>query len=144
MYRKAFPNLARDGYEIESEPTSRYNCIAWAAGNTDRWWWPSDPAYFSYWPPNVKRIETIQGFVEAFQELGYELGDNENYETGTEKVAIYANDNGEPTHMARQLSSGDWTSKLGHDHDIRHHTLQGLEGETYGHVSTILKRKSQR
>jgi len=55
-----------------------------------------------------------------------------------EKVAIYALD-GEPTHAARQLSDGTWTSKLGKDIDITH-TLRALEGSTYGQVAAYLKR----
>ncbi|MCY3693393.1 MAG: hypothetical protein OXI54_12245 [Chloroflexota bacterium] len=32
------PHLASEGYEITSNPTDEYNCIAYAAGETDRWW----------------------------------------------------------------------------------------------------------
>ena len=32
------PHLASEGYEITSTPTDEYNCIADAAGETDRWW----------------------------------------------------------------------------------------------------------
>ena len=41
-------------------------------------------------------------------------------------VAIYQS-GGLPTHAARQLSDGNWTSKLGPNIDITH-SLSGLEG----------------
>ena len=38
-----------------------------------------------------------------------------------------------PTHAARQLESGEWTSKLGKDfEDIPHTTLDALNGPVYG------------
>jgi hypothetical protein len=46
---------------------------------------------------------------------------------------------GEPTHAARQLPNGKWTSKLGRWQDIEHE-LDGLVGEMYGTVKQILKR----
>ena len=64
-------------------------------------------------------------------------------EEGVEKIALYADQGGEPTHMARQLRSGKWTSKLGELEDIEHDDLAILEGECYGQVVTILKRKQR-
>jgi hypothetical protein len=56
-----------------------------------------------------------------------------------EKVALFADPAGIPTHAARQLASGQWTSKLGQAEDIEHE-LRALEGEIYGVVALILKR----
>jgi hypothetical protein len=65
-------------------------------------------------------------------------------EAGFEKIAIYVDGDGVPTHAARQLSDGAWTSKLGEWEDIRHLTLEAMEddglGLGYGKVSLILKR----
>ncbi|TAF36353.1 MAG: hypothetical protein EAZ69_10585 [Oscillatoriales cyanobacterium] len=47
--------------------------------------------------------------------------------------------NGIPTHAARQLANGKWTSKLGWLEDIEHE-LDGLTGDRYGVVGQILKR----
>ena len=44
-----FPDLARTGYQVTSPPDPVYNCIAWAAGRTDEWWWP-DVGGFEFWP----------------------------------------------------------------------------------------------
>jgi hypothetical protein len=42
--------------------------------------------------------------------------------------------------MARQLPSGQWTSKLGEMEDIQHAALQQLDGLSYGRVVQYLKR----
>ncbi len=131
------PNLRKTGYEITSKATPAYNCIAWAAGVTDRPWWPIEQKPY-YWPLKP-RIESLQSFVEAFEQLGYEICSNSDLEPNLEKVAIYVDEDGEPTHMARQLTTGKWTSKCGDWEDISH-TLEGLAGEFYGEVSIFMKR----
>jgi hypothetical protein len=76
----------------------------------------------------------------AFSILGFELCSSELLEAGVEKVALYVNAQGEPTHMARQLSGGGRTSKLGKSEDLEHQ-FDGLEGSNvYGSVARILKR----
>jgi hypothetical protein len=65
-----FPNLAATPYTVTSPADSIYNCIAWAAGLTDDWWWP-DPMGVSSWPAGVRREETLIAFLEAFQSLGF-------------------------------------------------------------------------
>jgi hypothetical protein len=131
------PNLAPTGYAVTSSADKVYNCIAWAAGVTDEWWWP-DPMGVSPWPPGVRREETITAFLDAFQSLGYVLCTNETLEQGFEKVALYAWA-GAPKHAARQLPNGRWTSKLGELEDVEH-VLAGLVGTWYGDVVQILKR----
>ncbi len=73
-----------------------------------------------YWVEGVTDELTMSAFIEAYQTLGYELCDNYQLESGFEKIAIYAIDDGEPIHAARQLPTGKWTSKLGRWEDIRH------------------------
>jgi hypothetical protein len=46
---------------------------------------------------------------------------------------------GTPTHAARQLPDGTWTSKLGISEDIQH-ALDDLAGAVYRAVVQILKR----
>ena len=123
---------------LTSPETPSYNCIAWAAGDCHRFWWPSTPP-FTYWPPGVPRKEELDCFVVAFSTLGYQVCSDGTFERGFEKVAIFADVNGKPTHAARQVSKGDWTSKLGRAEDIRH-TVYGLEGAEYGDVVTYMKR----
>ena len=133
---QAFPRLRGTIYNITSPRTAEYNCIAWAAGDTERWWWPTPS---SYWPPGVSLEETIESFIQAFVTLGFVPTDRDQLEPGFEKIAIYVDNTGKPTHVARQLHNGFWTSKLGHSVDIEH-TLLGLTNSSYGSVAQVLKR----
>lgn len=56
------------------------------------------------------------------------------------KVAIYADQRGIPTHMARQLENGMWTSKCGELEDIEHETLEALQGFLYGSPIQFLSK----
>ena len=71
--------------------------------------------------------------------LSYKICENEALEIGYTKIALYISDEGLPTHAARQLRSGMWTSKIGALADIQH-KLQGLTGERYGKVGQVLRR----
>jgi hypothetical protein len=140
-----FPNLTRGEYEVTSEETPDYNCIAHAAGKTDNWWWPDDPP--AYWPDGHDKAETLEAFVKVYATVGFVHDENHNseLEVGIEKVAIYVDPDGAPTHAARQLADGTWTSKLCEWEDIQHKTLQAMEdsgglGLGYGKVAIILKR----
>jgi hypothetical protein len=115
-----------------------YNCIAWAAGDEQAWWWP-DPGQNRYWPPGVARLETLAGFTDAFASLGYVVCLDEGWEPGFEKIALFADGQGVPTHAARQVAAERWTSKLGELEDIEH-SLHDLEGAVYGSVVQIMKR----
>ena len=132
-----FPNLASEGFTTTSPASLRYNCIAWAAARDDAWWWP-DPQFVCYWPDAAPREDTVDAFVAAFGTLGYTPCRDGSAEEEFEKVAIYQS-RGLPTHAARQLPDGRWTSKLGRNIDIAH-TLRGLDGPVYGQVAVFLKR----
>jgi hypothetical protein len=133
-----FPRLRVAGYRVTSAPDAVYNCIAWAAGVEDAWWWPGDPDR-TYWPPGVVRERTLTAFRQLFATLGYEESVSDEREPGFEKVALFANPTGKPTHAARQLSGGRWTSKLGESEDIEH-GLRDLEGDVYGLVVLVVRR----
>ena len=133
-----FPGLRGCEYYETSPQDPSYNCIAWAAGFNDRWWWPSRrPSY--YWPGDPDD-QSMGAFIAVFASLGYAICDSDTPEAGFEKVAIYANESG-PTHIARQLPTGEWTSKCGGLEDIAH-TLSALEGDCYGTVAVIMRRKA--
>jgi hypothetical protein len=135
-----FPGLWTSPFRVTSPAARDYNCIAWAAGDTARWWWPDpDPAdAAAFWPPGAPREETVDAFVAAFATLGYAPGSGDELEPGFEKVALFAS-GAAPTHAARQLPSGRWTSKLGLREDIEH-DLHAVSGEAYGQVVMILRR----
>ncbi len=141
-----FPNLRRGEYEKTSKNTAVYNCIAYAAEDESVWWWP-DHGVGIYWPVGVSQEETIESFVHAYGSIGYVVCDDgcRNVEAGFQKIAIYVDDDGVPSHAARQLPSGCWTSKLGKAEDIRHNTLEAIESDPimglgYGKVALIMRR----
>jgi hypothetical protein len=145
-----FPNLVfgKNGNHVRTSwNTHRYNCIAWAAGECNQPWWPQ--SYDAYWPPYPAIDEaTLLGFVSAFRTRGYEVCKDGSLEQGFEKVAIYMRPNDpEPTHAARQLSNGKWTSKLGDFADITHDTpddVNGFNRDSYGTPQCYLRRRRPR
>ncbi len=135
-----FPGLGGTTYRVTSSPTATYNCIAWAVGLTDAWWWPVDsPARRTHWPAGVLALETIDAFRQALVTVGFGPSVDEQLEPGFEKIALFADAAGVPTHAARQLVTRSWTSKLGQGDDIEH-VLRALEGSIYGTVVLVLKR----
>ena len=140
----AFPGLAGSGYRVTSPRDPDYNCIAWAAGETDKWWWPGSPGKRGvHWPDGAIHEATVEAFVEAFETLGYRsCGLNDALEEGFEKLAILTL-NGRVKHMARQLRSGLWTSKMGALEDISHHLSALDDDPMYGKVVRILRRSRQ-
>src|ERR1700755_2516488 len=109
------PGLERSIFELTSPRTEEYNCIAWAAHDTEHWWWPGG----GFWPRGAAERETLAAFEAAFATRGFTRCESPALEAGYEKVALYAID-GVPTHAARQLADGSWTSKLGALEDVRH------------------------
>jgi len=142
-----FPNLAGTKWAIRSPFNDTYQCIAWAACDTTRKWWPIVHPPEAYWPPTAPMEETVDSFVQAFATLGYKPCKDVSFEFGYQKVAIYADDEMTTTHMARQHFFGrGWLSKLGNLEDILHRQLRDVEGDTapasqeYGKVVQVLKR----
>ena len=134
-----FPNLKNDGYLVTSPATTRYNCIAWAAGTDAEWW---DPAVGYYWPSNIPRGHSVDILKAVFADLGFVECASDQQEPGYVKIALYG-EQGEWTHAARMLDNGKWTSKLGPQVDIEHATPYGLVGADYGRVVCILRRPEQ-
>lgn len=136
------PRLVAANHRITSPATPRYNCLAWAAGEAHRNWWP-DPMGVDYWPPGVPREITLNAFVVAYGLLGYRLTMKGALEAGVEKLALYGTGplgSEKPTHAALQLPSGQWTSKLGKAEDIEHAGAADVEGPVYGRVICYFSR----
>ena len=138
-----FPNLKRNEYQVTSDETTSYNCIAWAANDSTRWW---EPEY--YWPVEVTEEISLESLRSVFEQLGYEECGTADFELDFEKIAIYVDDELYPCHAARQLSTGNWTSKLGDWQDIEHETLDALEStpfmkSPYGTVALIMRRHNR-
>ena len=130
-----FPRLNSQNHRVTSPPTARYNGIAWSAGDADHWWQPGD-----YWPLEATADDFgIDALERAFGAIGFERSEDERFEAGYEKVALYHSSTFY-THAARQLPDGKWTSKLGRAEDIEHRSPDDVAGGVYGEVARILKR----
>jgi len=144
-FESLYPNLRTHGYEVTSEETcfkrTKYNCVAWAAiGDIERWWQAGrGPGYF--WPKCVLDDGYFDSYVQLFERLGYRSCTNRKLELMYEKVALFAFPDRAFQHVTYQTFSG-WTSKLGDREDIRHKTLEGMEGGDYGDVKIVMKRLS--
>jgi hypothetical protein len=142
LIESQFSNIGSD-YKIRSD-IANYNCIAFAADDYTKYWWPGK----FYWPDGVPENEDLDSFIACYKSLGYvECAMNRSFENGYEKIAIYMDPNNTPTHAAKQIHDeiGIWKSKLSWYHDIEH-KLEGLIGwppnsKGYGNIACILKRK---
>lgn len=132
-----YPGLQQGHFRITSPTDPSYNCLAFAAYDTRRCWHPSSFGGL-HWPDGALADDTLDGWISAYQHLGFVPNTSPDLEEGMEKLAIYA-DRELPLHVARQLPNGLWTSKLGPREDIEHE-LAGLEGAEYGRVAVLLAR----
>ena len=139
-----FPGLRDADFRITSPTDPVYNCVAWAAGLTTEWWQPNYPD--GVWPNGVALEGTASAVMHALATVGYELCENGHLEEGVEKAAIFSE--GERfKHVARQLPSGLWTSKLGRQWDIEHE-LEALASSAnaggavqYGEIAAYMARR---
>lgn len=141
--RLGLPRLDRSNHTVTSPPATRCNCIAWAAGEDFRFWWP-DSLGIAYWPHGIERSETTEAFVCAFGTLGFSPCPDGDLKPGIEKIALYGKGpegREVPAHAARQLESGRWTSKLGPFVDIEHLNVEDVAGPVYGRVVCYLCRQ---
>ena len=135
-----FPNLANTQYEITSPSSSSTNCIAYAIGRQGNMW-PEQVNGYS-WPTEISDEETIDAFIQLFERENYVQCSDGNFEEGFEKIALYTDSRNIPTHAAKQLANGLWTSKLGKLEDIEHE-ISGIEGDRpcdYGNANLFMKR----
>lgn len=154
-----FPKLGADvSFEIKSEPTQSYNCIAWAMGFDDRWIDPgpdNNIARKKWWPEGVARDFKPDTLIAAFEALGFERSDDGLEEDGYDKVALYKvsplinpftmqkiADEGW-SHAARVLSANLYHSKIGESFDIHHRSGDVFKGPLYGEVFQFMKRRTE-
>lgn len=133
-----FPGLLSSEYEVTSPHDPKYNCIAYAVGDINHFWYDAQVKGY-YWPPGEPSADTLEGWIRVFSIHGYIDADDDTLEPSYEKIAIYAGTEG-PEHVARQRASGVWTSKMGKGCDIDHARLAALEGDFYGSVVKVMKR----
>jgi hypothetical protein len=134
-----FPLLSSGTYKITSPVDLGYNCIAWAAEDIVHKWWP-DRLNLGFWPNGVPRAETLDAFEQAYATHGYKRCLNGAPVPGFQKIVVYVSADGKPTHAARQLPDGTWTSKLGDCEDIMHVSPDGVSGDLYGSPALFMMR----
>lgn len=127
-------------YEQRSPVDAAYNCVAFAAGDTGRYWSPLVAGGYS-WPADALKEDTVGGAMAALACVGYVECEDPAFEVGYEKVAIFAK--GErPTHAARQDTESElWLSKLGTEYDIAHASLEEVGGKEYGEPVKYMRRE---
>lgn len=142
-----FPDLKNDvNFEILSPQTPKYNCIAWAMQFEDRW-----VDIFEYpghwWPDGVEKTMSPSALIHAFEAVGFNLCDNNNWEDGFDKVVLYKKaDEDQWTHAARIVSETTEHSKFGpsfdgtHSHNVLCATGLGYENQSYGVAYAFMKR----
>jgi hypothetical protein len=137
--RKAFPHLGHE-YEVLRPATKVYNCIAWTIGVSTRWVWPAKPG----------RPATVRDFDELYGQHGFRRVKGLNFDraAGLDKIVLYVKRKPdgavEPTHGARQLADGSWSSKLGQLPLIRHLDPDDLDGASYGVPYAVYVRSQAR
>ena len=133
---REFHRLSYEGFEFVGEPSKRYNCIAYAAGDTTNPW-----SHYgdNYWPEHATRSADIQSLVEVFAGLGFVQCRDSSLEDGYEKVALYEKQ-GEWMHAALQTPNGRWRSKMGQGPVIEHLSPESLSGGMYGNPTIYMRR----
>jgi hypothetical protein len=136
---KDFPALVGLGIEIASKKTRAYNCIAWSLGVSNRWFWP-DPRLPApqpssntgnnggVWPYEGGQDPTLETFEAFYQRENFFRCSSEetgNLEKGKSKIVLYVYPSVRGgdlwvDHASRQLSTGEWASKMGENVDIIH------------------------
>lgn len=142
-----FPKLATTPHEIKGQATTRYNCIAWAAGDISAHWWPGAPGT-SFWPRGITEDTTLAAFVELFKSLGYKECDDASHHIFFEKVAIFTRwdprlNRPAVQHAARHRPNGKWSSKLGPYVLIEHEyeAVAGHNASEYGDIAQLMMRR---
>jgi hypothetical protein len=127
--RKDFPNMNYWNSKQTSELNKCYNCVAWVSEINNDWIWPD--------------IVNKTVFINLFKSYGYKEIQNGNIslEPYKQKIAIYVDSFNKPSHVARQLRNGKWTSKIGRNIDIEHDNLEVLEGPLYGRINIMMEKR---
>src|SRR5258706_6419193 len=102
-----FPKLADCEWQLRSDAEKQYNCLAWAFGSTESWW-ESIRYHGYYWPARIPREDSVDNWVKIAELHGFELCADGEFDAGSEKLAIFVNQFGEPGHIARSAEDSGW------------------------------------
>jgi len=78
--------------------------------------------------------------MDTYTTLGYERCNTGYFNKAFGNIVIFADAAGVPTHAARQLKSGKWTSTWEPNVDIEHGTPDALNGPDYGARALVMRR----
>lgn len=132
--------LGGNPYQLSSETTLAYNCVAWAAGKDNEWWADEGLGMpWDYWPESVGRNGLTSELVETFEVAGFiQCGMDGSYESGYDKIALFEK-LGKWEHACRVCEDGRFWSKLGPFEDV-FHDLAGAQFQ-YGTLVLYMIRE---
>jgi hypothetical protein len=138
-----FPMLKGLAYRL-SPKTRRFNCLAYALGDTKNWWEPSleskkdsTGSNQRYWPSGFPVDDSVETVELILRDRGYTVEIELSAIPEKEAIAIFATD-GVWTHFAK-YKDGVWSSKLGKGNDIVGVPVLAFEGyKEYGRLVKIL------
>jgi hypothetical protein len=85
-------------------------------------------------------MTAMDAFLLMLKEGGWTKTSDKSLQKNLRKIALYYSPvTGAPTHAARLLENGYWTSKLGDNIDLSH-DLSELEGPEYGIVFSVFQK----
>ena len=133
---------------VSSEASRAYNCIAWALGIRDQWWEPHSPGSIAegrgYWPDGLPHDRAPETLRELFRQQRFVDCEDGDLDPRSVKIALYQMPEKDGsykwTHVARQLRTGLWTSKLGDSYEVTHQRPEDLDGHLYGDVYAYLAK----
>jgi hypothetical protein len=135
--------LGESDHRVTSQPTDKYNCVGWIDRELDRWWEPG-----VIWPRGVPEPDDaddndLPAYVAFFEHRGFRRCDDSTLEDGFLKIALYVRDN-TFAHVAKQLPSGGWSSKIGDGHDVRHEQLDALHDAVFyeGAMASVFMKRA--
>ena len=115
-----------------------FNCFAYSLDIFDEWCGASEKS----WPYNIlSRSPKLDNYIKYYNLFGYNVCNNDKYESDYEKIALYIDNSNCVNHASKQ-NENMWRSKLGKYVIIEHELewLTGFDAENYGNIGVILKR----
>lgn len=136
--KRICPRVSADNCAITSRASKAYNCVAWVLADEKRWYEPTVSGQY-YWPSEGASNYSLESYAEMFVGQGFVACETPLPENGFQKIALYGK-RSEFSHVALQMPSGRWSSKLGGWEDVEHDTLEVLSGPIYGKPKLFMKR----
>lgn len=142
---RQFPGLEPGEYKfVQNSERNNGNCIALSLNIPSPWIWPTAKGYVpsidstiasEFWPRNLSNDYTLDNFLEMYKLFGFQQTDEEGYEEGYWKNALYGHDENNITHAAHLLKDGTFVKG-----PLLIHQPKAIEGDVYGHIITYVKR----